>query len=205
MLKRFFKGLNSVLPTSVDIARTYPLKPNPPYLCSILQKLSAMNTPSSFHDLNANALNGKPVAMDHYAGKVVLVVNTASKCGLTPQYEGLEALYRKYKDRGVVVLGFPCNQFGNQEPGNANDISEFCQVNYGVSFPMFEKVDVNGSNTHPVFKYLKGKLGGLFGSRVKWNFTKFLVDQNGKPVRRFSPITKPHEIEATIEKLLGNG
>jgi glutathione peroxidase len=158
---------------------------------------------TAFYDLEAKSLQGKPVKMDNYKGKVVLVVNTASKCGLTPQYEGLEKLYTKYKDDGLVVLGFPCNQFGAQEPGGANDIQEFCQVNYGVSFPIMEKIDVNGTNTHPVFKYLKSKLGGFLGSGIKWNFTKFVIDKNGKPVERFSPITKPEAIEPMIKKLLG--
>ncbi len=158
---------------------------------------------TAFYDLEAKSLQGKPVKMDNYKGKVVLVVNTASKCGLTPQYEGLEKLYTKYKDDGLVVLGFPCNQFGAQEPGGANDIQEFCQVNYGVSFPIMEKIDVNGTNTHPVFKYLKSKLGGFLGSGIKWNFTKFIIDKNGKPIERFSPITKPEAIEPMIKKLLG--
>ena len=158
---------------------------------------------TAFYDLEAKSLQGKPVKMDNYKGKVVLVVNTASKCGFTPQYEGLEKLYTKYKDDGLVVLGFPCNQFGAQEPGGANDIQEFCQVNYGVSFPIMEKTDVNGTNTHPVFKYLKSKLGGFLGSGIKWNFTKFVIDKNGKPVERFSPITKPEAIEPMIKNLLG--
>ncbi len=140
--------------------------------------------------------------MDAFKGKVVLVVNTASQCGLTPQYEGLEELYRKHKDEGLVILGFPCNQFGNQEPGGRKEIEEGCLINYGVSFPMFDKVDVNGDNAHPVFRYLKSNLGGLFGSRIKWNFTKFLVDADGNPVKRFAPITKPEKIEPYIEKLL---
>lgn len=158
---------------------------------------------TAFYNLEANSLQGKKVAMEDYKGKVVMVVNTASKCGFTPQYEGLENLYKKYKDDGLVILGFPCNQFGAQEPGSSNDIEEFCQVNYGVSFPMMEKVDVNGDGTHPVFKYLKSKLGGFLGSRIKWNFTKFVIDRNGKPVERFGPITKPEAIEPTIKKLLG--
>lgn len=158
---------------------------------------------TGFYGLEATSLQGKPVKMDDYKGKVVMVVNTASKCGFTPQYEGLEKLYSKYKDDGLVILGFPCNQFGAQEPGGADDIQEFCQVNYGVSFPIMEKVDVNGDNTHPVFKYLKGKLGGFLGSRIKWNFTKFVIDKDGKPVERFAPITKPEAIEPTIKKLLG--
>lgn len=158
---------------------------------------------TGFYDLEATSLQGKPVKMEDYKGKVVMVVNTASKCGLTPQYEGLEKLYSKYKDDGLVILGFPCNQFAGQEPGGANDIEEFCQVNYGVSFPMMDKVDVNGSNTHPVFKYLKSELGGFLTSRIKWNFTKFVIDKNGKPVERFAPTTKPEAIEPTIKKLLG--
>lgn len=155
-----------------------------------------------FYDLEAKLLNGQTKSMADYAGKTVMVVNTASKCGLTPQYEGLENLYQKYKDDGLVILGFPCNQFGNQEPGDANDIEEFCQVNYGVSFPIFEKIEVNGRNTHPVFKYLKSKLGGLLGSSIKWNFTKFVVDKNGKPVKRFAPTTKPEAMEDYIKKML---
>ena len=155
-----------------------------------------------FYDLEANLLNGQTKSMADYTGKTVMVVNTASKCGLTPQYEGLENLYQKYKDDGLVILGFPCNQFGNQEPGDANDIEEFCQVNYGVSFPIFEKIEVNGRNTHPVFKYLKSKLGGLLGSSIKWNFTKFVVDKNGKPVKRFAPTTKSEAMEDYIKKML---
>lgn len=155
-----------------------------------------------FYDLEAKLLNGQTKSMADYSGKTVMVVNTASKCGLTPQYEGLENLYQKYKDDGLVILGFPCNQFGNQEPGDANDIEEFCQVNYGVSFPIFEKIEVNGRNTHPVFKYLKSKLGGLLGSSIKWNFTKFVVDKDGKPVKRFAPTTKPEAMEDYIKKML---
>ena len=157
---------------------------------------------NTFYNLEAKSLRGESVPMSHYEGKLVLVVNTASKCGLTPQYEGLERLYTSYKDQGLVVLGFPCNQFGAQEPGSASDINEFCEVNYGVSFPMFDKVNVNGDQAHPLFKYLKSALGGVLGSSIKWNFTKFLIDRNGKPVKRFSPITKPHRIEATLKKLL---
>lgn len=157
---------------------------------------------SEFYKLSANMLQGQNVPLDTYKGKVVLVVNTASKCGLTPQYEGLETLYRKHKKEGLVILGFPCNQFGNQEPGGRKEIEEGCLINYGVSFPIFDKVDVNGDNTHPLFKYLKSELGGLFGSRIKWNFTKFLIDADGKPVKRFAPITKPEKIESYVEELL---
>ena len=141
--------------------------------------------------------------MDSYNGKMVLVVNTASKCGFTPQLEGLEELNRKFKDKGLVILGFPCNQFGNQEPGDEKSISEGCVINYGVTFQMFSKVDVNGDNAHPIFEYLKKELGGWFGSRVKWNFTKFLIDANGMPIKRFAPITKPEKIGEYLEKMLG--
>lgn len=159
---------------------------------------------SEFYQLSAKSLQGKNVPMTEYKGKVVLVVNTASKCGFTPQYAGLETLYKKYKEKGLVILGFPCNQFGQQEPGDARAIQEGCLINYGVSFPMFEKVDVNGNNAHPVFKYLKSKLGGLFGSRIKWNFTKFLLDENGKPVKRFAPVTRPEKVEPYIKQLLAH-
>ncbi|MCT4580436.1 MAG: glutathione peroxidase [Flavobacteriales bacterium] len=155
-----------------------------------------------FYKLEAKKLNGGVISMDEYKGKTIVVVNTASKCGLTPQYEGLEKLYQTYKDQGLVILGFPCNQFGNQEAGNSDEIEEFCQINYGVSFPMFEKIEVNGENTHPIFKYLKSKLGGLLGSKIKWNFTKFVIDKNGKPVKRFAPITKPDAMEELIKSIL---
>lgn len=158
---------------------------------------------ASFYDFEANSLNGEKVAMEQFKGKTILVVNTASACGLTPQYKGLEKLYQKYKDKGLVVLGFPCNQFGNQESGTSEEIQEFCQVNYGVSFPMFEKIKVNGSSAHPLFKFLKSKLGGgIFGSKIKWNFTKFLINKNGVPKKRFGPTTIPKDLEKHIEKLL---
>lgn len=156
----------------------------------------------SFYGFQATDIQGKPVNMQAYKGKTVVVVNTASKCGFTPQYEGLEKMYKKYKDQGVVVLGFPCNQFGSQEPGDSDDIQSFCQVNYGVSFPMFSKVDVNGKDAHPIFKYLKSELGGLLGSKIKWNFTKFVIDKNGKPVKRFAPTTKPEKIEPYLTQIL---
>jgi len=156
----------------------------------------------NFYQFTARSLQGKDVSMDTYKGKVVLVVNTASKCGLTPQYEGLENLYRNYIEKGFVVLGFPCNQFGNQEPGTEKEISEGCLINYGVSFPMFSKVDVNGENSHPIFEYLKDKLPGMFGKRIKWNFAKFLIDRNGIPVKRFTPATKPEKLRKDIETLL---
>ena len=151
-----------------------------------------------FYDFEATSLQGKKISMESFKGKTVLVVNTASKCGLTPQYEGLEKLYRTYKYKGLVILGFPCNQFANQEPGDESSISEGCLINYGVSFPMFAKVDVNGETAHPLFKFLKTELKGTFGNRIKWNFTKFLIDSEGKPLKRFSPYTKPEKIEKDI-------
>ena len=153
---------------------------------------------SPFYELSATRLDGQHVPMNGYAGKVVLVVNTASRCGFTPQYGGLEALYKKYADRGLVVLGFPCNQFGKQEPGGAEEIAHTCRVNYGVSFPIFEKVEVNGAAAHPVFRYLKRALPGALGGRIKWNFTKFLIGRNGEPLRRFAPFTTPEKMEAAI-------
>lgn len=158
---------------------------------------------TSFYQLSATSLQGQPIAMDDYAGKVVVVVNTASHCGFTPQYTGLEALYKKYAAQGLVVLGFPCNQFGKQEPGSADDIAQTCHINYGVSFPMFEKIDVNGGAAHPVFRYLKDELPGMFGGRIKWNFTKFLIGRDGKPLKRFAPFTKPEKMEAAIVAALG--
>jgi glutathione peroxidase len=156
----------------------------------------------NFYDYSAISLQGKEIGMDTCKGKVVLVVNTASKCGLTPQYTGLEQLYRDYCDKGLVILGFPCNQFAGQEPGNAKQISEGCLLNYGVSFPMFAKIEVNGKNAHPLYKYLKTELKGRFGKAIKWNFSKFLIDRNGMPVKRFSPITTPEKLRKHIEKLL---
>lgn len=153
---------------------------------------------TTFYQLTATTLDGQPVSMLDYAGKVVLVVNTASQCGFTPQYGGLEALYKKYAARGLVVLGFPCNQFGKQEPGDANDIAKTCHINYDVSFPIFEKVEVNGAAAHPVFRYLKNELPGVLGGRIKWNFTKFLIGRDGKPLKRFAPFTTPQKMEAAI-------
>ena len=157
---------------------------------------------SQFYQFTAKTLQGKEVSMDIYRGKTVLVVNTASKCGLTPQFEGLENLYQKYKDKGLVIIGFPCNQFANQEPGDEKSISEGCLINYGVTFPMYSKIDVNGAGAHPIYVYLKSELGGLFGSKIKWNFTKFLINPDGKPVKRFSPTTKPEKIDEYLEKIL---
>ncbi|MCG5281926.1 glutathione peroxidase [Providencia rettgeri] len=153
---------------------------------------------STFYQLTARSLSGQLVSMADYPGKVVLVVNTASHCGFTPQYGGLESLYKKYAAQGLVVLGFPCNQFGKQEPGNADEIARTCYINYGVSFPMFEKIEVNGAATHPVFRYLKNELPGLLGKRIKWNFTKFLIGRDGTPLKRFAPNTTPEKMETAI-------
>ena len=156
----------------------------------------------NFYQFTATSLQGKEIKMDQYKGSVILVVNTASKCGLTPQYEGLENLYQKYIDKGLVILGFPCNQFGNQEPGTEKEIEESCLINYGVSFPMFSKIDVNGDNTHPIYVYLKDKLPGFIGKKIRWNFAKFLIGRDGIPVKRFSPQTVPVKLEKDIEMLL---
>ena len=159
--------------------------------------------PVSIYDFKVTKIDGSEISMSEYRGKVLLIVNTASKCGFTPQYEGLETLYEKYKERGLMILGFPCNQFSEQEPGTNAEIANFCLVNYGVSFPMFEKIEVNGDNAHPLYKYLKKEATGLLGSEsIKWNFTKFLVDRNGKVIDRYAPSTKPKSIEEDIEKLL---
>ncbi|WP_424495299.1 glutathione peroxidase [Salinimicrobium sp. GXAS 041] len=155
-----------------------------------------------FYQLSAINLQGQEVNMAEFRNKTVLVVNTASKCGFTPQLEGLEAIYKKYKEKDFVILGFPCNQFGNQEPRDENSIEEGCVLDYGVTFPMFSKVDVNGTHAHPIFKYLKKELKGILGGRIKWNFTKFLLDSNGRPIKRFSPITKPEKIEKYVVEQL---
>lgn len=157
---------------------------------------------SPFYQFSAKSLQGVELKMDIYKGKTILVVNTASKCGFTPQLEGLQELYLKYKDKGLVILGFPCNQFANQEPGDEKSISEGCVINYGVTFQMFSKIDVNGNDAHPIYKYLKKELSGFLGSRIKWNFTKFLIDSTGKPIKRFSPITKPEKIDNYLSEIL---
>jgi len=156
----------------------------------------------SFYSFSAETLNGQTVSMADYAGKVVLVVNTASKCGFTPQYAGLEELYQTYKDQGLVILGFPCNQFGGQEPGDAAEIAQTCQINYGLTFPMFAKVNVNGSDAHPLFQWLTSAAPGLLGESIKWNFTKFLIGRKGEAITRFAPITKPEAIAEPIRKQL---
>jgi glutathione peroxidase len=155
------------------------------------------------YDFEAKLLDGEPARLDQFSGKVLLIVNTASQCGFTPQYAGLESLYRQYRERGLVVLGFPCNQFGSQEPGAAADIGAFCERNYGVSFPMFEKIDVNGGREHPLYQWLKARAPGIFGSkRIKWNFTKFLVNRSGEVQKRFASFTKPAALARDIEALL---
>jgi glutathione peroxidase len=157
----------------------------------------------SVYDFTAARLDGREEKLADYRGQVLLIVNTASACGFTPQYAGLEALYEKLHDDGLTILGFPCNQFGRQEPGSEAEIGQFCSANYGVTFPMFAKIEVNGANAHPLYKYLKDARPGLLGSEaIKWNFTKFLIGKDGEPVARYAPNTKPEELEAPIRTLL---
>jgi len=157
----------------------------------------------SLYELSATLNDGRDKKLSDYEGKVLLIVNTASKCGFTPQYKGLQDLYAKYREHGFEVLGFPCDQFGHQEPGDNAEIKSFCEMNYGVEFPLFSKIEVNGANTHPVFEYLRSKKGGLLGDTIKWNFTKFLVAKNGQVVDRYAPTTPPERIAADIERELG--
>ena len=158
---------------------------------------------TSVYDFSARDIKGQEKSLEEYRGKVLLIVNTASKCGFTPQLEGLQSLYSELGERGLEVLGFPCNQFLSQDPGNDDDISQFCSLNYGVDFPMFSKIEVNGSGTHPLYQFLKKQAKGLMGSeKVKWNFTKFLVGRDGQVVRRYPPTAKPQDIRSDIEKLL---
>lgn len=162
-----------------------------------------MSDPRTIADFSARLPNGEEVSLADKAGKVLLVVNTASKCGFTPQYDGLEALWRQYGERGFEVVAFPCNQFGGQEPGDAGEIAEFCKVNFGLSFPLMGKVDVNGDGAPPLWQWLKREARGVFGSeKIKWNFTKFLIGRDGKVIRRYAPSTKPEKIAADIERLL---
>jgi glutathione peroxidase len=158
---------------------------------------------NEIYTVDVKKIDGNKAQMSEYKGKVLLIVNTASKCGFTPQFKGLEKLYEEKRDKGLEILGFPCNQFLNQDPGNDDQISEFCSLNYGVSFPMFAKVEVNGENTHPLYKLLKSEAKGVLGTEnVKWNFTKFLVSRDGKVVKRYAPNTEPEKISGDIEKLL---
>ena len=157
----------------------------------------------SVYAYGTRALDGAPLELSDFNGQVLLIINTASECGFTPQYAGLEKLWREYRERGLMVIGFPCNQFGRQEPGDEAAIKTFCEVNYGVTFPMSEKVEVNGGNAHPLFRFLKNTLPGTLGlSAIKWNFTKFLVDRHGIPAKRYSPSTPPERMAADIELLL---
>ncbi|NQT64289.1 MAG: glutathione peroxidase [Candidatus Marinimicrobia bacterium] len=157
---------------------------------------------NKFYDYQAKSLTGASIEMSKYQGKVVLVVNTASKCGFTPQYTGLQKLHNDHHADGLEILGFPCNQFGKQEPGNSDTIKNECLINYGVTFQMFKKIDVNGKEAHPLYDYLKGELKGTIGKSIRWNFTKFLLDRTGKSIKRFSPNTTPEQIEKYIIKLL---
>jgi glutathione peroxidase len=158
---------------------------------------------ASVYDFSCQTPGGNKKPLSDYQGKVLLVVNTASQCGLTPQFAGLEEMYEKYKDQGLEILGFPCNQFGKQDPGSNDEIMEFCQLNYGVSFPMFGKIEVNGAGTDPLFKLLKKEAPGALGTeRIKWNFTKFLIDPSGKVLKRYAPTVKPKDIEKDVKKLL---
>lgn len=156
----------------------------------------------SFYDIEVTTINGEPESLGKYRGQVLLIVNVASRCGFTPQYEGLEALYRTYGSHGFSVLGFPCNQFAHQEPGDEAEIREFCSTTYDVSFPLFAKIDVNGPNAHPLYRHLKSRQSGLLGRRVKWNFTKFLVDRKGGVLRRFGPSVKPERIASDLAEPL---
>jgi glutathione peroxidase len=158
---------------------------------------------STIYDFSAKTLDGKDKSLADYSGQVLVIVNVASKCGFTPQYAGLEALFRKYAPRGFSVLGFPCNQFGSQEPGDAAEIAKFCSTTYDVTFPMFAKIDVNGASAHPLYAFLKSEQKGVLGTEaIKWNFTKFLIGRSGQPVARFAPTTAPVELEGEVEKLL---
>lgn len=163
-----------------------------------------MSAPThTIYDFDVMDIHNKKTTLTPYRGKVMLIVNTASKCGFTPQFEGLEKLYKNHKEKGFVVLGFPCNQFGSQEPLNESQIENFCRLDYGITFPMFAKIDVNGNNAHPLYQYLKKNASGILGSEgIKWNFTKFLIDRNGKVIRRYAPATTPEAIEKDILKLL---
>jgi len=156
----------------------------------------------SVYDFSANLNNGKEKSLADYRGKVLLIVNTASKCGFTPQYKGLEELYKKFQKQGLEILAFPCDQFGHQEPGTDDEIRGFCELNYGVTFPIFSKINVNGVWEHPLYKYLKSEAGGLIGDSIKWNFTKFLVGRDGKVLGRFAPVTPPEKLDADIEQAL---
>jgi len=157
---------------------------------------------NSIYDFSVKQIDGNEKNLSDYKGSVLLIVNTASKCGFTPQFEGLQNLYKKYSEKGFTVLGFPCNQFANQDPGTDEEIKSFCSLNYGVTFPVFSKIEVNGANEHPLYKFLKSKASGFLSKKIKWNFTKFLVDKKGKVIKRFNPATNPLEIEKYIKEIL---
>lgn len=157
---------------------------------------------ATIFDFKALTSNGKELDFAQFQGKVLLIVNTASKCGFTPQFKGLEELNQKYKDQGLVVIGFPCNQFASQDPGSDDEISSFCQVNYGVTFQIMQKIDVNGKNAHPIFQYLRSKAGGFLSNRIKWNFTKFLISRDGSVVKRYAPTVEPAKLESDIKSML---
>ena len=175
-------------------------------LAALMLLLSAasygQNNMATIYDFKALNNKGAEVDFADYKGKVLLIVNTASKCGFTPQYDGLEALYKKYKDQGLVVIGFPCDQFAHQEPGSDAEIAEFCRLNHGVTFPLMSKIEVNGDGAHPIYKYLKTTAKGTFGNAIKWNFTKFLISRDGLKVERFAPTTTPEALDSKIAKLL---
>lgn len=157
---------------------------------------------SKIYDFKALSNRGEEMDFAQYEGKVLVIVNTASKCGFTPQYDGLEALYQKYKDQGLVIVGFPCDQFAHQEPGTNEEIAEFCRINHGVTFPLMAKIDVNGADAHPIYKYLKSETKGILGSAIKWNFTKFLISRDGSVIKRYAPAVKPEKMEKDIQKML---
>ncbi len=157
---------------------------------------------TSIYDFVVKGNKDQEVDFNQFRNKILLIVNTASKCGFTPQYKGLESIYKKYKDQGLVIVGFPCDQFGHQEPGDDGEIASFCELNYGVSFPLMKKIKVNGKDAAPVYKFLKKKAGGFLFSNIKWNFTKFLISRDGQTIKRYSPITKPESIEEDINKML---
>lgn len=161
-----------------------------------------MTQPHSVYEFSVPTSTGDEKSLEDYRGKVLLIVNTASKCGFTPQYQGLQSLYDQYAERGLLILAMPCNQFGGQEPGSNAEVQEFCQLNYGLSFPVMGKIEVNGSDRHPLYSYLTSQAKGIVTESIKWNFTKFLVDRQGQVIKRFAPITKPADIAADIEKLL---
>ncbi len=172
-------------------------------MTSAISPDSTLSATARIYTFSPTAIDGTERSLAEFQGRIMLLVNTASHCGFTPQYAGLEALYQQYKDRGLVVLGFPCNQFGAQEPGTAAEISQFCQLNYGITFPMFARIDVNGPGAHPLYRYLTSTKAGLFGTEaIKWNFTKFLVDREGLVVGRFAPRATPAELAIEVEKLL---